>query len=114
MLDEKIIGLKLQELRTRLELGREKFSEKPDLSTRYIEYLEENVNTPTIGTICKIANAYNVPSDTLLNVDLPEPVVINLNSITEKLQDLDACNLFYIKAVVDTVLTYRPTKKAEG
>lgn len=70
-MDEKTIllkfGKRIRELRKINKVSQEKLAEKADLSLTFVGYLERAEKSPTLPTLAKIANAFNITLSELLN-----------------------------------------------
>lgn len=108
LLDERIIGKRIFENRKQLEMSRETYSEKPDVSAGYIGLIENGINVPTLATLIKILNAYHIGSDELLNTQHIKPVNSNSNDAINKLQDLSAQEITYIYHIVQEAISRFP------
>lgn len=55
-----IIGLRIREVREVLNMTREEFSEKCNISTSFLSAVENGKKAITTKTLCKICNATNI------------------------------------------------------
>jgi transcriptional regulator with XRE-family HTH domain len=58
-----IVGLRIREIRESMDLSREKFSEKCDISASFLADVERGKKSITAKTIYKICNACDVSAD---------------------------------------------------
>jgi transcriptional regulator with XRE-family HTH domain len=83
-------GEKLKELRSEKNWKQETIAKEIGADNRQISLYENNKITPSIETIIKFAQAYNVSIDYLLIEDYPRrPLYFKDNSIIDKLQIMD-------------------------
>lgn len=64
----KKIGLKIKLERAKRNLSQEKLAELSDLSKNYIGDVEKGKSSPTIETLAKIANAFEIELHDLTNI----------------------------------------------
>lgn len=57
--------LRIKEVRTAKELSQFELAQKANMSQSYLSELENNLKSPTLRQLCKIAEALNVHPDTL-------------------------------------------------
>ncbi len=61
-----IIGLRIREVREVLNMTREEFSEKCNISTSFLSAVENGKKAITTKTLCKICNATNISADYII------------------------------------------------
>jgi transcriptional regulator with XRE-family HTH domain len=64
----KKIGLKIKLERAKRNFSQEKLAELSDLSKNYIGDIEKGKSSPTIETLAKIANAFDIELHDLTNI----------------------------------------------
>lgn len=81
-----IVGLRIREIRERMHLTREEFSEKCDLSVSFLAAVESGRKGISSKTIYKICSACNISADYLI---LGRNGGFSIDSIEEMLLSLD-------------------------
>ena len=61
-----IIGLRIREVREVLNMTREEFSEKCNISTSFLSAVENGKKAITTKTLCKICNATTISADYII------------------------------------------------
>lgn len=63
------LGLRLKEVRIRKKLTQKQVADRISLDTSTISGYENNIKTPSLEVLIKLALLYNVSSDYLLGID---------------------------------------------
>ena len=61
-----IVGLRIREIRESLDLSREKFSEKCDISPSFLADIERGKKSLSVKTLYKICDSCNISSDYII------------------------------------------------
>lgn len=91
------LGLRIKELRRGMKLSQEELAELIDVNFRTIQRLETGKNIPSLETLTKLAEAFEIDIRDLFTVEhlaSREELLNNINVIAQKL-DNERLRLFY-------------------
>lgn len=91
------IGLRIKELRRRKKLSQEELAELIDVNFRTIQRLETGKNIPSLETLTKLAEAFEIDICDLFAVEhlaSREEIINNINIIANNLDD-EHLRIFY-------------------
>jgi len=98
------IGQRIRDARLKLGLTQEQLGERADVHYSYIGQVERGRKTPSIPTLRKIAEALNLPIESLLREDTPEyrisPQQLLLGELTSLVRESSADDLRLFIAVI--------------
>ena len=98
------VGLRIREVREVLNLTREQFSEKCDISTSFLTAVESGKKAVTSKTLYKICTAFNISADYLIRGnghDFHNAMIIEMVSSMDKTSQEHATRILceYISAI---------------
>lgn len=91
------IGLRIKELRRRKKLSQEELAERIDVNFRTIQRLETGKNIPSLETLTKLAEAFEIDMRDLFSLEhleSREEIINNINILANRLDDKHL-RLFY-------------------
>ncbi|MBQ8459334.1 helix-turn-helix transcriptional regulator [bacterium] len=91
MFDLSSIGLKIKELRKRKNLSQEELAELIDINFRTIQRIETGRNTPSLETLSKLAEAFEINIQDFFNVGHQKnrkDIIDEINKIAQSLDDV--------------------------
>lgn len=100
------IGNRIRKYRLERDLSQEAVSEQADLTPAHYSHIERGHTKPSLPTLIRIANVFDVSIDDLLCDNLSKSTHVRVKEINELLAD---CSNVEIKALVEVLAT---TKKA--
>ncbi|OHD08962.1 MAG: hypothetical protein A2Z98_15760 [Spirochaetes bacterium GWB1_27_13] len=81
---------KIKELRTEKNWKQETLAKEIGTDVRQVSLYENDKTSPSIETVVKIAQTFNVSIDYLLIEDYPRrPLILNDNSVIDKIQNIE-------------------------
>lgn len=92
-----MIGLRIREIREAMNLSREQFSEKCDISTSFLADVERGKKSITSKTIYKICTSINISADYLL---FGNHNGFEIDTIIELLRPLNEQQLKYAVSII--------------
>lgn len=103
---KKQIGENIRFYRTLRKLSQAEVAKKAGISTAFVGITERGMNTPSINTIIKIADAMDIP---LSDIFYLEPIISNrdkyLRRIMMALRSLDLDDIILVRDIVKKTLT---------
>ena len=87
ILNYKIIGKRIQEIRLTKCLSQEKLAEMSNLSAGYISLIENNYREPSLETLVNLGNILGVTVDTFLMGYQKNDVIIHKTYLTSIIED---------------------------
>lgn len=104
MNDKELIGQKIKTLRNSKQLTQEKFAELIDLSVRQMGKIENGKCYPSLETLKKIAQLFDLTLDVLLDTDYyddPEVLRTKIHDKVDKINDTQLRMLYRVATGLD-------------
>ncbi len=103
MNDKELLGLKIRTIRKSKKITQEMLSEKVDISPRQIVKIEMGQAYPSLETLKNIAEALEVPIQSLFENDYYESSEILKEKIKRKVEGLDEKTTRFVYLVVSNL-----------
>ena len=101
-IDYRAIGNRIRKYRLKRDLSQEIVSERANLTPAHYSHIERGHTKPSLPTLIRIANVFDVSIDDLLCDNLSKSTHVRVNEINELLAD---CSGAEIKALVEVLAT---------
>lgn len=103
MKDESL-GHKIKTLRNAKRLSQEKLAEKADLTQQHISRIEKGLTYPGVATLTKIAKAFNIPLDDLVETGIKDREDRYTFDILRKLEFLGIEDKLKVTGYIERIL----------
>ena len=103
MKDESL-GHKIKTLRNAKRLSQEKLAEKADLTQQHISRIEKGMTYPGVATLTKIAKAFNIPLDDLVETGIKDREDRYTFDILRKLEFLGIEDKLKVTGYIERIL----------
>lgn len=104
-MDYKVIGKNIRKVRKSMNMTQEKLSELIDLSSVFISQIENGVGKPSLETIFKLSELFNVPMDILVKSTTKKKLTSDLTEINSLLQNRTKSEIYLVTSIVRELLT---------
>lgn len=97
MFDIRSIGLRIRELRLKKKLSQEDVAELVDVNFRTIQRIETGKNIPSLETLTKLADAFDIDIRDLFTVEhlaCRDEIIHNITRIAQRMED-EPLRIFY-------------------
>lgn len=99
-MDPILIGRRIKAIRLQLDLSQASLAECIDKSPTFISRLESGLKKPSLETLVRVADAFDVPIDYLLH-NAPKQ-----SNIQELLSDCTPREIRFIEGLIPVLITY--------
>lgn len=99
-----ILGANIKYIRNKCNITREKLAEKIDVSTRFLSDVEGGKVGVSLTTLKNLSKSLNISTDYLLGISKFDNKNICLNSIENKIKNMDYNMLENLDKIIDCII----------
>lgn len=101
---KKMIGIRISEIRNKMELTQDQLAEKMDISPKYLSSIERGKENPTLNTLINLAQCLNVDLGVIFSFPQIEDPAKRKSLITSLLNKADDDQLKLALKVLATII----------
>jgi transcriptional regulator with XRE-family HTH domain len=105
------LGNNIKDIRKKISLTREKLAEKINVSPRFLADVESGKVGVSLSTLKNLCYALNVSADYLLGTSCFNDKSLYLNSIENKLRNMDLQTLKNLDTIIDCIIDIEKNKE---